>query len=111
MAVSYSLSSAYVGISIATLAFVRQRGDGIFFARLVHALSMSGWVMGAGISILFAVRDQFGSYRNLYCMIPLDKYDKFAIGLVSYAAFMLRSGEDMGGRQSIVPLVCYLPAR
>lgn len=85
MSVSYALSTAYVAVSVATLAFVRQRGAGHGFARLVHVVSVSGWLMGVGISAVFVQRGQFGSYRDLYCMVPLDKYDTFTIGMVRRA--------------------------
>jgi hypothetical protein len=49
----------------------------------VLVINIAGYVLGLLLALWFLVNGRFGSYQNLYCMVPHQKVDVFASGVVS----------------------------
>jgi hypothetical protein len=88
MVLAYSQAHVYLSTSgIALLIMLGFNDKKPFFKRAAFAFSGFGYVYGIGISIMYGVAGMFGNYRNMYCMIPVDKYNNWGLILVRNRLF------------------------
>lgn len=88
MVLAYSLAHVYLSTSgIALLIMLGFNDKKPFFKRAAFAFSGFGYIYGIVISIIYGVAGMFGNYRNMYCMIPVDKYNNWGLILVRKRPF------------------------